>query len=177
MKKSFLILSLFLCVLLCLSACGKTESASQPEPTPTPTVPVLESVLPDNTLSSDAPAAPEGTDSSPAEEPEAPSAEPSEEAAQTGSEQSPDAPEVPVENQFVIGGDQMAAAQNCIGKSVAELYEAIGEPPQGSDYAPSCLNPGKGEDGELYYDGFTVATYREGDTETVRDVVVTINVG
>ena len=140
MKKSFLILSLFLCVLLCLTACGKTESASQPEPTPTPTVPVLESVLPGGNLSTDA-------------------------------------PEVPEENQIVIDSELIAAAQNCIGKSVAELYAAIGEPPQGSDYAPSCLNPGKGEDGELYYDGFTVATYREGDTETVRDVVVTINVG
>lgn len=141
MKKSFLILSLFLCVLLCLSACGKTESASQPEPTPTPTVPVLESVLPGGNLSTDA-------------------------------------PEVPEENQIVIDSELIAAAQACIGKSVDELYEAIGEPPMGSDYAPSCMGVEKGgEDGELYYDGFTVATYREGDSETVSDVTVNINVG
>ena len=42
--------------------------------------------------------------------------------------------------------------------------------PSGSSYAPSCLGPG--EDGELYYDGFTVATYREGDKEIVWDVNV-----
>ena len=58
-------------------------------------------------------------------------------------------------------------AQSCIDKSVAELYALIGEP-ESSDYAPSCL--GDGEDGNLYYDGFIVYTYREGDEETVRYV-------
>lgn len=61
----------------------------------------------------------------------------------------------------------IALAQTCIGKSVEELYALIGEP-ESSDYAPSCL--GDGEDGNLYYDGFLVYTYREGDTETVRYV-------
>lgn len=140
MKKSFWIVSLLLCLLLCLCACGKTEAAPQPEPTPTPTVPVLESVLPGSTLTTDTPAAPE-------------------------------------ENPIEIDNEKISAAQSCIDKSVDELYAAIGEPPMGSDYAPSCLNPGKGEDGELYYDGFTVATYREGDSETVRDVLVTNDVG
>ena len=55
------------------------------------------------------------------------------------------------------------------GKDVSALYEAIGEPAE-SSYASSCL--GKGDDGELYYDGFTVATYREGENETVREVYV-----
>ena len=55
------------------------------------------------------------------------------------------------------------------GEDVSALYDAIGEP-SGSSYAPSCLGPG--EDGELYYDGFTVATYREGDKEIVWDVNV-----
>lgn len=55
------------------------------------------------------------------------------------------------------------------GEDVSALYDAIGEP-SGSSYAPSCLGPG--EDGNLYYDGFTVATYREGDKETVWDVNV-----
>ena len=40
--------------------------------------------------------------------------------------------------------------------------------PEYSDYAQSCL--GTGEDGNLYYDGFTVYTYREGDVETIRIV-------
>ena len=60
-----------------------------------------------------------------------------------------------------------AAAAACIDKSVEELYSAIGEP-KGSNYASSCL--GSGEDGELYYEGFTVYTYRENDSEVVMDV-------
>lgn len=63
----------------------------------------------------------------------------------------------------------MSIAEGFIGKSVEELYQAIGEP-ESADYAPSCLNPGVGEDGNLYYDGFVVYTYREGDTETIEYV-------
>ena len=55
------------------------------------------------------------------------------------------------------------------GQDISALYDAIGEP-SGSSYAPSCVGPG--EDGELYYAGFTVATYREGDKEIVWDVNV-----
>lgn len=65
--------------------------------------------------------------------------------------------------------DPVELAKGCIDKSVDELFALIGEP-QSSDYAPSCLNPGQGEDGMLYYDGFVVYTYKEGDTETVQDV-------
>ena len=61
----------------------------------------------------------------------------------------------------------LAAAKEFIDKPLSELIAAIGEPIS-SDYAPSCL--GSGEDGELQYDGFTVYTYKEGDTETVTDV-------
>lgn len=59
-------------------------------------------------------------------------------------------------------------AESCIDKSVEELYELIGQP-ESSDYAPSCLGEG-GEDGNLYYDGFIVYTYREGNVETVHYV-------
>lgn len=62
-----------------------------------------------------------------------------------------------------------AQAQSCIGKTVEELIALIGEP-QSSDYAPSCLNPGVGEDGNLYYEGFTVYTYKEDGVEEVVDV-------
>lgn len=65
--------------------------------------------------------------------------------------------------------DPKALAQSCEGGSVEALYALIGQP-QSSEYAPSCLNPGQGEDGMLYYDGFVVYTYREGDTETVEYV-------
>lgn len=55
-------------------------------------------------------------------------------------------------------------AESYMDKSVSGLFAEIGQPTS-SDYAPSCL--GDGEDGELFYDGFTVYTYREGDKETV----------
>jgi len=71
-----------------------------------------------------------------------------------------------VEDTTAPAADLKALAESCIDKSLDELIALIGEP-QSSDYAPSCLNPGVGEDGNLYYDGFTVYTYREGDTETV----------
>ena len=59
-------------------------------------------------------------------------------------------------------------AESCVGKDVSELYALIGEP-SSSDYAPSCL--GEGEDGILYYEGFSVYTYREGESERVDTVL------
>jgi hypothetical protein len=60
--------------------------------------------------------------------------------------------------------EKKAIAEGYIDRDVEELYAAIGEP-EYSDYAPSCL--GEGDDGNLYYDGFIVYTYRENGTETV----------
>lgn len=62
--------------------------------------------------------------------------------------------------------DLKALAESCIDKSVDELYALIGEP-ESAEYAPSCLNPGEGEDGNLFYEDFVVYTYREGDEEVV----------
>lgn len=60
-------------------------------------------------------------------------------------------------------------AKSLIGEDVSALTAAIGEP-DSSSYASSCL--GGGEDGEWYYDGFTVYTYRDTDgTEHVYDVM------
>lgn len=84
----------------------------------------------------------------PVEDPTEPATEPSEEQ-----------PTEPEKSAFEL-------AQECIDLPVEDLYALIGEP-ESSDYAPSCLNPEVGEDGNLYYDGFIVYTYREGDTETV----------
>lgn len=67
----------------------------------------------------------------------------------------------------VVITDARATAEALIGASAEELYAAIGEPVS-SDYAPSCI--GDGEDGNLYYDGFVVYTYREAGTETVEYV-------
>ena len=61
-----------------------------------------------------------------------------------------------------------ADAAAFIGQSVSSLIAAIGQPIS-RDYAPSCM--GSGEDGELVYNGFTVYTYREGNVETVQDVI------
>jgi hypothetical protein len=66
------------------------------------------------------------------------------------------------------GEDPFALAQSCIGKSVDELIALIGEP-ESYDYAQSCLVEG-GEDGNWYYDGFTVYTLKTADGETVEYV-------
>lgn len=67
------------------------------------------------------------------------------------------------------GGTPLEQAQALIDSDVTALYEAIGQP-NGSMYASSCL--GEGEDGELYYDGFTVYTYRDTDgSESIYDVM------
>lgn len=64
--------------------------------------------------------------------------------------------------------DALATAQEMIGEDISALTAAIGEP-ETSSYASSCLGPG--EDGELYYDGFTVYTYRENGVETISVVL------
>lgn len=79
---------------------------------------------------------------------------------QPASEAAPAAPAAPMEPA------SLEAARKYVGKDVAKLYAAIGEP-RGSEYVSSCL--GDGEDGILYYDGFTVTTYRENGKETVED--------
>ena len=64
--------------------------------------------------------------------------------------------------------EDKALAESMIGEKVSKLIEAIGEP-ESADYASSCLGPG--EDGELQYDGFTVYTYKEGDSEVIQNVL------
>ena len=67
-----------------------------------------------------------------------------------------------------IGDSLLEIAKGYEGANVDELIAVIGEP-NSSDYAPSCL--GEGEDGNLYYDGFTVYTYRDtSGAETVNYV-------
>jgi len=111
-----------------------------------------------------------GAASAPAEEPPAPvesqppmsaalpdaalqKAEPSSASASTAEEEAP--------NLLKLRAEQF------LDKSVQELYAVIGEP-ESSNYVPSCL--GRGEDGELCYDGFTVYTYKEDDREVVTGV-------
>lgn len=56
------------------------------------------------------------------------------------------------------------AAKEYIDRPLDELKAEFGEP-LSSSYVSSCLGPG--QDGELYYERFTVYTYREDSAETV----------
>lgn len=89
-----------------------------------------------------------------------------------GSNLQTSAPQDSSEPASAVDEAKLEAARACIKEDVSTLFDAIGEP-MDSSYAPSCLGPG--EDGELYYEGFTVATYREGEKEIVWDV--NINAG
>ena len=101
-------------------------------------------------------------------------AAPSLQAVLPGSDLTPAATPEPVSEPSEESNPLVEAAMACIGEDVSVLYAAIGEP-NDSSYADSCLGIGTGgEDGELYYDGFYVATYRQGDNETVRDVIVDV---
>ena len=100
------------------------------------------------------------------EEPAAGSVEPVEESAPPAEESVAPAEEseAPAEEE----PSPLEAAKEFEGAPLEDLIAAIGEP-LSSDYAPSCL--GEGEDGNLYYDGFTVYTYRDVDgTEVVNYV-------
>ena len=100
------------------------------------------------------------------EEPAAGSVEPVEESAPPAEESVAPAEEseAPAEEE----PSPLEAAKEFEGAPLEDLIAAIGEP-LSSDYAPSCL--GEGEDGNLYYDGFTVYTYRDtSGAETVNYV-------
>ena len=88
--------------------------------------------------------------------------------AESGAETDDAAPSSePVEAEPETNKDK-ELAESMIGEEVSGLIEAIGEP-ESSSYAGSCLGPG--EDGELHYDGFTVYTYKEGDSEIIQNVL------
>lgn len=100
------------------------------------------------------------------EEPAAGSVAPVEESAPPAEESVAPAEEseAPAEEE----PSPLEAAKAFEGAPLEDLIAAVGEP-LSSDYAPSCL--GEGEDGNLYYDGFTVYTYRDVDgSETVNYV-------
>lgn len=72
--------------------------------------------------------------------------------------------------------DKESAAEEAVQKAlklkdrpVSELYDAVGEP-DSEESSPSCMGPG--EDVMLYYDGFSVFTYKEGSSQVVKDAWV-----
>lgn len=105
----------------------------------------------------------------PAEVTEEPAAESVEPAAEPSA--APEESEAPAEESEAPAEEEpspLEAAKAFEGAPLEDLIAAVGEP-LSSDYAPSCL--GEGEDGNLYYDGFTVYTYRDVDgSETVNYV-------
>ena len=74
--------------------------------------------------------------------------------------------EAPAPAVSLTAEEKLAIAKDYIDSPVEDLLAAIGDPEE-RDYAPSCM--GSGDDGNLYYDGFIVYTYREGDSEVVID--------
>ena len=131
----------FIALLLC-AVLALSFAACGNEPAPQP-------------APTEAPAATEAPTQPPVEEP-APAEAPVEEPAEVEPEADPVAELI----------EQVKALK---GEAVSELYAAIGEP-NSSDYASSCLVQG-GQDGQLFYDGFTVYTLVAADgTETVYDV-------
>ncbi len=60
-------------------------------------------------------------------------------------------------------------ARRYIDQPLDELTSVIGQP-LSSVYGPSCLIAGA-QDGQLQYDGFWIYTLKDGDTETVKDVL------
>lgn len=142
--KKTLFPALFLIALLCLLSACGTQPAA----------------------ATNAPAA-----AAPAPAPTAAPPAPSLSSVLPGSEQQSSPTEAPSADAPAVDEALFEAARACIDQDVAALYAAIGEP-EDSSYAPSCI--GAGEDGELYYEGFTVATYREGEKEIVRDVNINV---
>ena len=138
-----------LCILMAvLLLIGLTACGEKPEPAPEPEQPAVET-----------PAEPEQTP----EEPEEPAAEQPEEETPAEDPVDPPAEEEKETNPLF---EQALALIDC---SVEELYDTVGMPIDYM-YADSCL--GEGEDGELYYDGFTVYTYRDlEDNEHIYDVM------
>lgn len=87
----------------------------------------------------------------------------------------PQVPDTPTENTpapeapSVTVTPSVQTASAYIGKSTGSLVAAIGQP-SGKTYVTSCI--GDGEDGEWYYPGFTVYTYRDPNgSEKVIDVL------
>lgn len=138
-----------LALLLLLASCANGEPASEPAPAETAGSAVS------GDASADEPAAGEAAEAA---------IDPAAGEAVTEAEGEPETEE---EKEAMTPEEALAAAMDYIGRPVSELIALIGEPDD-RDYAPSCM--GDGEDGNLYYSGFTVYTYRENEEETVQDV-------
>lgn len=163
---SFLLVCFMLIAML--SACDEDDA---PEMTAVPLETTEASETTEPSLETEATAASEERKYQPVQTapPTEATAEPTEQTEQTEetyapvTESAPPETEAPTEtfNSYNI-------ACGCVGGPVSILYALIGYPPYGSSYSPQFNS--NGENGELYYDGFTVYTYREHGEETVEGV-------
>lgn len=186
---------LAVCLLLALAACGGNDTpdagtgsnasagtadtaAANPALDATQGAPVLntqpkpegETDPLDAAAAEDAPAEEEKPAEQPAAVTEAPAPKPEPKPApKPAPEPEPEPAEkpAPVEEAPTPAAATADEASAYIGQDVSSLLSALGNPVSRT-YAPSCL--GDGEDGELTYSGFTVYTYREGDSEKVQAV-------
>lgn len=172
MRKSILAMLLLMSMLLVLcAACGGDDApVASVSATMAPTAePVVEAeVIP----APEAEVTPEPVEEEPVEEPveeepaQEPEQKPEQKPEQSGTTQSKPEPTAKPEPTPEPVVDKFAVAQSMMGSMVEDLYAAIGRP-NGADYTTSCL-VFDGEDGLLYYDGFTVSTVKYADgTEMV----------
>ena len=182
--KRFHLIAVLTLVLLLLCGCGAADQSGAVQPAPAAPDPAPASRIATRVITDDGVILLESgaaalSQTSPAETPvpasaQEPLPDPSVPAVSVPAET--DAPEfsdepaperTPEPTADPAAAERIQAARSCIGGTTAALYAAIGYP-MTSDYASSCL--GSGLDGNLYYDGFTVYTYRENGVETVRYV-------
>lgn len=156
-------------LLVSAAGCGSGASGNNTDGVTTPSAQQTEEQTPaDETTEPAVQEAPEKEETAKPQESPAPSSEdkkPSASAPQDKPAESKPAPAPDPEPEQKA--PTAADASAFIGKSASSMIAAIGGPVSKS-YAPSCM--GDGEDGELKYNGFTVYTYKEGDSEKVIDV-------
>ena len=185
MKVTYKMMSVILCGTMLLAAgCGakseQVSSDSTSEPASSAVSEAASESEPESTAASEeeAPAESAAVSEAAAESKEEPKAEskaqPAASSKETKTETAPAKTETakpaaeaaPAQQAAPTEEASLETALKYVGKDVSKLYAAIGKPAS-SEYASSCM--GDGEDGLLYYNGFTVTTYREGGKETVQD--------
>lgn len=73
----------------------------------------------------------------------------------------------PASSSEMSSENKIAVAEKAVGGQYSELESVIG-PASDSRHAARCGT--NGEDYEYFYDGFSVLTYKEGESEVVEEV-------
>lgn len=169
-----------LALLLALSLIGTIASCGKNEPTSTDVQETKDPVViekNENNEEKNDVKEPEKKEESPKDsakedkKEETPSVQTPDTSSQTIVSQQPEVSGTPdEETSSQATAPSVQAASAYIGKSASSLANAIGQPSGGKTYVTSCM--GEGDDGEWYYPGFTVYTYRAPNgSEKVIDVL------